>query len=289
MAGGHAREAKRALCVLFTLVYTLLLPSMRFIPPPVLREGAARSFLVQLSRTSTPRANVFLRRYTQTSGHEANGGSNNSRDHKTTHFGFQTVPEEAKETLVKGVFSSVAANYDLMNDAMSLGVHRLWKDTFVVELKPGKRGAIRCLDVAGGTGDIALRILDYAREKYYDRETSVQVLDINPEMLKEGKRRFKQTMYHNSMPDAPLTSYCRLTDKLEAPQVSFTEGNAQDLQLPSDTYDLYTIAFGIRNCTNIPDVLKEAYRVLKPGGVFACLEFSKVTNPVFASYVSSFL
>lgn len=261
---------------------------MRFIPPPVLREGPARPFLVQLSRTSTPRANVFLRRYTQTSRHEANGGSSNLRDHKTTHFGFQTVPEEAKETLVKGVFSSVAANYDLMNDAMSLGVHRLWKDTFVDELKPGKRGAIRCLDVAGGTGDIALRILDYAREKYYDRETSVEVLDINPEMLKEGKRRFKQTMYHNSMPDAPLTTCCRLTDKLEAPQVSFTEGNAQDLQLPSNTYDLYTIAFGIRNCTNIPDVLKEAYRVLKPGGVFACLEFSKVTNPVFASYVASF-
>lgn len=85
-----------------------------------------------------------------------------------------------------------------MNDAMSLGVHRLWKDAFVAGLNPGKRGAMKCLDVAGGTGDIALRILDHAREKWYDRETSVEVLDINPEMLAEGKKRFKLTMYHNS-------------------------------------------------------------------------------------------
>lgn len=108
---------------------------------------------------------------------------------------------------MKGVFSSVAEKYDLMNDAMSLGIHRLWKDSFVDELKPGKRGPVRCLDVAGGTGDIALRILDYARVKHYDRETSVDVLDINPEMLKEGKRRFKQTMYHNSSSDVPFTLF----------------------------------------------------------------------------------
>ena len=85
-----------------------------------------------------------------------------------------------------------------MNDAMSLGVHRLWKDTFVSELDPGRKGPLRCLDVAGGTGDIALRILDHAREKYCDRETSVEVLDINPDMLAEGRKRFKRTMYHNS-------------------------------------------------------------------------------------------
>ena len=99
---------------------------------------------------------------------------------------------------MKGVFSNVASNYDLMNDAMSMGVHRLWKDTFVGELDPGRRGPIRVLDVAGGTGDIALRILDHAREKYADRETTVEVLDINPEMLAEGQKRFKKTMYHNS-------------------------------------------------------------------------------------------
>jgi 2-methoxy-6-polyprenyl-1,4-benzoquinol methylase len=117
---------------------------------------------------------------------------------RTASFGYKTVPEESKESLVKNVFDSVASSYDLMNDATSLGVHRLWKDTFVSGLKPGRRGAARCIDVAGGTGDIALRILDYARENYADRETTVEVVDINEQMLKEGFRRFKKTMYHNS-------------------------------------------------------------------------------------------
>ena len=87
---------------------------------------------------------------------------------------------------------------DLMNDAMSLGVHRLWKDEFISLLDPGRKGDMKCIDVAGGTGDIALRILDWCREKYADRETSVEVVDINPEMLREGYTRFKKTMYHNS-------------------------------------------------------------------------------------------
>jgi len=187
----------------------------------------------------------------------------NHEPHRQTHFGFRTVLEEDKEHLVRNVFSSVASKYDLMNDAMSMGAHRLWKDDFVSSLKPGSKGPIKCLDVAGGTGDIALRILDYAREKYADRETTVDIADINPEMLKEGYTRFKKTMYHNT------------------PQVSFTEANAQDMpHISSNTYDLYTIAFGIRNCTSVPAVLKEAHRVLKPGGTFACLEFSKMTNPV---------
>lgn len=117
---------------------------------------------------------------------------------RTASFGFRTVPEEEKESLVKNVFDSVASSYDLMNDASSLGVHRLWKDTFISTLRPGKKGPLRCIDVAGGTGDIALRILDHAREKYADRETTVEVVDINGQMLKEGFRRFKKTMYHNS-------------------------------------------------------------------------------------------
>ncbi|KAJ6508903.1 UbiE/COQ5 methyltransferase [Mycena sanguinolenta] len=186
---------------------------------------------------------------------------------RTASFGFRTVPEDEKESLVKNVFDSVASSYDLMNDASSLGVHRLWKDTFVSTLRPGRKGPQRCIDVAGGTGDIALRILDHAREQYADRETTVEVVDINGQMLKEGFRRFKKTMYHNT------------------PQISFHEANAQSLpptQFTDNTYDLYTIAFGIRNCTSIPDVLKEAHRVLKPGGTFACLEFSKVTNPLFS-------
>ncbi|KAJ7212215.1 ubiquinone menaquinone biosynthesis methyltransferase UbiE [Mycena pura] len=186
---------------------------------------------------------------------------------RTTSFGFRTVPEDEKEHLVKNVFDSVASSYDLMNDASSLGVHRLWKDTFVSSLRPGRKGPLRCIDVAGGTGDIALRILDYAREEYADRETTVDVVDINGQMLKEGFRRFKKTMYHNT------------------PQISFYEANAQELpssQFTDDSYDLYTIAFGIRNCTSIPAVLSEAYRVLKPGGTFACLEFSKVNNPLLS-------
>jgi SAM-dependent methyltransferase len=125
----------------------------------------------------------------------SSSSTNNSR---TTSFGFRTVPKEEKESLVKDVFDSVASSYDLMNDASSLGVHRLWKDTFVSSLRPGRKGPKRCLDVAGGTGDIALRILDYAREKHADRETVVEVVDINAEMLREGVRRFKKTMYHNS-------------------------------------------------------------------------------------------
>lgn len=99
---------------------------------------------------------------------------------------------------MRGVFDSVASSYDLMNDAMSLGVHRLWKDSFISLLRPGSKGPVRCIDVAGGTGDIALRVLDHARETYGDRETHVDVVDINGEMLREGQKRFRKTMYHNS-------------------------------------------------------------------------------------------
>lgn len=168
--------------------------------PQIPRASPLRSLQSHL-QASASLCRISSKKYSQISSHEAAGPSSTGTEasgSKTTHFGFQTVPETEKETLVKGVFSSVASKYDLMNDAMSLGIHRLWKDTFVQELRPGKRGPIRCLDVAGGTGDIALRILDHAREKHYDRETNVEVLDINAEMLREGKKRFKQTMYHNS-------------------------------------------------------------------------------------------
>ncbi|KAH9925444.1 ubiE/COQ5 methyltransferase family-domain-containing protein [Epithele typhae] len=240
-----------------------------------LRVWPARSFLAA-SRPSTSSSSFVTVRYAHqnaptSSPSTAPTASSSSSpgsgfDERTTHFGFQTVREEEKESLVRSVFDSVASNYDLMNDAMSMGVHRIWKDEFVSRLRPGARGPLKCLDVAGGTGDIALRILDHAREKYADRETSVLVSDINGEMLKEGFKRFKKTMYHNT------------------PQVAFKEANAQELpesDFPSNSFDLYTIAFGIRNVTSIPDVLKEAHRVLKPGGTFACLEFSNVTNPLF--------
>ncbi|KAF8895420.1 UbiE/COQ5 methyltransferase [Infundibulicybe gibba] len=213
------------------------------------------------------RANPVVASFIRSINSQTSSTPKSENESPTTSFGFKTVPAEAKESLVKDVFDSVASSYDLMNDATSFGVHRLWKDSFVSSLKPGRRGPQKCIDVAGGTGDVALRILDHARETYADRETTVEVVDINGQMLKEGFRRFKKTMYHNT------------------PQVSFHEANAQSLpqeKFADNSYDLYTIAFGIRNCTSIPAVLREAHRILKPGGTFACLEFSKVNNPLMS-------
>ncbi|TFY78527.1 hypothetical protein EWM64_g5484 [Hericium alpestre] len=231
-------------------------------------QAASRSLRTTCRRTIPSLAPASRHNHTQPPiASQPQPSSTDSTSSGTTHFGFRTVPAESKETLVRGVFDAVAPNYDLMNDAMSMGVHRLWKDDLIKLLRPGSKGPVRCMDVAGGTGDIALRMLDWARENYADRETSVEVVDINGEMLKEGHKRFKKTMYHNT------------------PQISFHEANAQALgedRFPSNSYDLYTIAFGIRNVTSIPEVLKEAHRVLKPGGTFACLEFNKVTNPVLA-------
>ena len=170
--------------------------------------------------------------------------------------------------IVKDVFSSVASNYDTMNDLMSLGIHRLWKDRFVRSIDAGAKSEEQepwtVLDIAGGTGDIALRILDHATQVNHDSQLRVTISDINPEMLAEGRKRCSNTGY-------------AVTNRL-----SFLEANAEDLSMiPSDSVDLYTVAFGIRNFTNKQRALEEAYRVLKPGGVFACLEFSKVSNSLF--------
>ena len=158
-----------------------------------------------------------------------------------------------------------------MNDLMSLGIHRLWKDYFVRSLNPGARlnsledsKAWNILDIAGGTGDIAFRMLDHATAINNDIHTHVTISDINPEMLAEGRKRSFNTPYAG-------------TERL-----SFLEANAENLHtIESDSVDLYTVAFGIRNFTNKQRALEEAYRVLKPGGVFACLEFSKVNNNIF--------
>ena len=155
-----------------------------------------------------------------------------------------------------------------MNDLMSLGIHRLWKDRFVRSLNPGSstgedddvRGW-KILDVAGGTGDIAFRMLDHATTINHDTKTSVTVSDINPEMLAEGRKRSLETSYAG-------------TERLK-----FLEADAEKLSMvESNSIDLYTVAFGIRNFTDKQRALHEAYRILKPGGVFACLEFSKVNN-----------
>ncbi len=171
------------------------------------------------------------------------------------------------------VFTSVASSYDTMNDLMSLGIHRLWKDHFVRSLNPGisplssphPASGQKILDIAGGTGDIAFRLLDHATEINGDRSTSVIVSDINPDMLAEGKKRFSASPYS------------------AAGRVSFLEANAEDLSaIESNSIDLYTVAFGIRNFTHKDAALREAFRVLKPGGVFACLEFTpRLSNPLF--------
>lgn len=189
---------------------------------------------------------------------------------RTTHFGFETVAEAQKEQRVAGVFSNIAASYDTMNDFMSLGIHRLWKDHFVRSINPGLSSPTspsspwKMLDIAGGTGDIAFRLLDHSTTINSNPSSTIIISDINPEMLAEGRKRSLKTSYANS------------------PRLDFLLANAEDLsKIPDNSIDLYTVAFGIRNFTNKDVALREAYRVLKPGGVFACLEFSGVTNPLF--------
>ncbi|KAJ3371797.1 2-hexaprenyl-6-methoxy-1,4-benzoquinone methyltransferase [Kappamyces sp. JEL0680] len=190
------------------------------------------------------------------------GFSTQSND-GTTHFGFKTIPKTEKETLVGQVFKSVAGNYDVMNDFMSAGIHRLWKDEFIKRLSPTPD--MKLLDVAGGTGDIAFRFVESIQKEYGVRaDGNVRLVDINPAMLQVGQERAAKRGYLG---------------------ITFEEGNAEMLEnVPSDSVDAYTIAFGIRNCTNIDKVIAEAYRVLKPGGRFMVLEFSHVSNPVLSKF-----
>ncbi|KAH7161551.1 UbiE/COQ5 methyltransferase [Dactylonectria macrodidyma] len=191
---------------------------------------------------------------------------------RPSHFGFETVSEGEKQQRVAGVFSSVADSYDKMNDFMSLGIHRLWKDYFISSLNPGATNPPgqpqRILDVAGGTGDIAFRMLQHAHTQNGNTNVEVTISDINPDMLGVGRQRSLEL---------PATYQSAL---------SFLEANAEVLpsSIEDNSLDLYTVSFGIRNFSNIPAALKEANRVLKPGGVFACLEFSKVDKyPLFNS------
>ncbi|KAJ3171485.1 2-hexaprenyl-6-methoxy-1,4-benzoquinone methyltransferase [Geranomyces variabilis] len=194
----------------------------------------------------------------------ASTASDSTTGGPTTHFGFRTIPEHEKETLVGKVFGNVAQSYDLMNDVMSGGVHRLWKDHYMRTLAPSS--TTQHLDVAGGTGDIAFRFLDHVRGVTPGGglgTAKVTVVDINPAMLEVGKRRALDLGYRDST------------------HLEFLEGNAENLhQIPDASVDLYTIAFGIRNCTHVDRVLAEAYRVLKPGGRLSVLEFSSVNNPL---------
>ena len=183
-------------------------------------------------------------------------------------FGFVDVDYEEKEGLVRGVFERVAPSYDVMNDLMSVGVHRLWKDYYVSQV--GVFPGMRHLDVAGGTGDIAFRVLRALQKverkaefdgQVFDAESRGKVIvsDINPAMLGEGKKRATQR-------------------GLKLDQLSWLEGNAEKLPIEDNSIDVYTIAFGLRNVTNTSAALADAYRCLKPGGKYMILEFSHVEN-----------
>jgi demethylmenaquinone methyltransferase/2-methoxy-6-polyprenyl-1,4-benzoquinol methylase len=172
-----------------------------------------------------------------------------------TSYGFKDVAEGEKQGLVNDVFHKVAKRYDVMNDLMSAGMHRVWKDAMVTWLNPPKRAGWSVLDVAGGTGDIAFRIVDASGGL-----ARATVLDINGSMLSVGQDRAEK--------------------RGSAGNITFVEANAEELPFPDNTFDAYTIAFGIRNVPRIDVALSEAFRVLKPGGRFLCLEFSEVEMPL---------
>lgn len=178
----------------------------------------------------------------------------------TTHFGFRTVDKDSKQDLVRNVFDRVARKYDIMNDVMSGGLHRLWKNDMIRALRP--EPGCRLLDMAGGTGDIAFRFLEAAnkRLKPDSNPAQVTVCDINANMLDVGRDR--------------------AIDRGILKNIEWVCGNAECLSFPDSSFDAYCIAFGIRNMTNIDRALSEAYRILKPGGRFLCLEFSKLDMPV---------
>ncbi len=172
---------------------------------------------------------------------------------RTTHFGYQTVDEDAKAGMVHGVFSRVASKYDIMNDLMSGGVHRIWKDAMMDWLAP--RPGQRLLDVAGGTGDIAFRFLARA-----GNGAQATVLDLTESMLLEGQQRAEAENLAHAL--------------------AWTGGDAMALPFADDCFDVYTISFGIRNVTRIEAALSEAFRVLRPGGRLMVLEFSQVPVPM---------
>jgi demethylmenaquinone methyltransferase / 2-methoxy-6-polyprenyl-1,4-benzoquinol methylase len=182
--------------------------------------------------------------------------SDPSHETTQTSFGSRQVPEGERQGMVNQVFATVAERYDLMNDLMSGGLHRLWKDDLIAWLNPpvGQR-AYRLIDVAGGTGDVAMR---YAKAS--GPNAAAVLCDISPEMMDVGKRRVA-------------------TAGLDE-RITFAQGNAEALPFAAKSFDAYTIAFGIRNVTHIDAALAEAYRVLKTGGRFLCLEFSEVQVPI---------
>ncbi len=171
---------------------------------------------------------------------------------KTTHFGFETVAESDKAGRVQGVFNSVASKYDIMNDVMSVGIHRVWKEAMMDWLAP--RAGQKLLDVAGGTGDVSFKFLGRAGSGH------ATVLDLTEPMVVEGRKRAEAAAMADSL--------------------DWVVGDAMALPFEDNTFDVYTISFGIRNVTRPQEALNEAYRVLRPGGRLMVLEFSQLPNPM---------
>ncbi len=199
-----------------------------------------------------PRENAML---------TAGAGRDDPEGRDTLPFGFRDVPAAEKQPLVNGVFARVARRYDRMNDLMSAGLHRLWKEDFVTAINPPRgEGAFCVLDMAGGTGDVALRVL-----RRGGPGVRVTLADISPEMIAEARRR-------------------AAADRAGGPaeRLRFAVANAEALPFPDNHFDVYAIAFGIRNVARPEKALREARRVLRPGGRFLCLEFSKMAIPGLA-------
>ena len=211
-----------------------------------------------------------------------------------THFGFEDVSISEKEGRVREVFESVAESYDVMNDLMSGGLHRYWKDELLAMTgvegmarairrrqfsKSGTKSGFSILDVAGGTGDVSFRFLEAAgcqerAKSSGEDEVTITVCDINSEMLRVGEQRAKERYGMDVLHSSKA--------------LQFIQGNAQSLPFQDNQYDIYTIAFGLRNVTDVDMALRDAYRVLKPGGRYLCLEFSHVTNPAFRTLYDTF-
>lgn len=180
---------------------------------------------------------------------------------EATQFGEKTVSPEEKTDLVHGVFDNVADKYDLMNDLMSGGLHRVWKDRFIRQIRP--RPGLDYLDVAGGTGDIAFRINKKIQQAHTPvHPSAITICDLTHHMVQVGRDRALNKGWLDGF--------------------QWTTGNAESLPFPDNSFDVYTIAFGLRNVTHIDTAIKEAWRVLRPGGRFFCLEFSHVDNPFMA-------
>jgi len=182
---------------------------------------------------------------------------------KNSHFGYTNIPQD-RSKMVKSIFDNVSTNYDMMNDAMSFGIHRIWKSNFVEKLSHSIGPEMRFLDMAGGTGDIAFRIIEASKNIIEKSDQAkgfkITVGDINEEMLQVGKRKALDLGYSSAHKDHQV--------------LDFQVANAENLPFKDNSFDVYTISFGIRNCSRIDQVLKEAYRVLDYGGRFLCLEFS---------------